>query len=175
MSSWSQMLHDSQEQILRCLLQLITLNSELHLILSFAVLVSTVCVMHVIYRYTDHSKRASTSAAHHLLSKCRPLSCCYQSLLSSLHHFTPFSSYSHLLTMSVLPLTSCICISANTSHFLVLHLLMGWSTTPPTQHKPYVCTSLHISPTPSTLSWQFKGSWIVAMETTSSSETVGRC
>lgn len=134
--------------LLKCLLQFITLNSELNLILSFALLVSTVCVMHVIYRYTDHSKRASTSAVHPLLGKCRPLSCCCQSLLSSLHHFTPFSSDSHLLTMSVLPLTQCICISANTC-FLVLHLLMGWSTTPPpppSTPNPAQAICLHFPP-----------------------------
>lgn len=64
MSSWSQMLHDNQEQILRCLLQFITLDSELNLVLSFALFVSTVCAMHMIDRYTDHSKCAPTSSVN---------------------------------------------------------------------------------------------------------------
>lgn len=96
MSSWSQMLHDSQEQILRSLLQFITLNSELNLILSFALFVSTVCVMHVIYRYTGHSKCAPTSSVNVGNSPAAVSHFCPLSI--TLHLFPPTLTFSPCLS-----------------------------------------------------------------------------
>lgn len=125
----------------RCLLWLITVNSnQICLSLFFCVHVS-VCVISMC-DLQGHRQPSSTSAVHHLSSDGRSLSSCY-SVLSSLLHFTPLSSNCHFLSIFLLPLT----LSLPLAHVTVFQSAPPFAP-PPSAHYMFALPSIY-SPPPS--------------------------
>lgn len=131
----------------KCLLQLITVNSNqicLSLFLCVYILACVcVCVQTGAIKKTVNSKPASTAAVHHRPSECRSLSFSYSLLCSlsvPLHLLTSNSHFSKHLPPSFnaitpLPLCFSFCSCMCTSLRLVLHLMpQSFFNSPLLQH-----------------------------------------